>query len=264
VDYMLYKASIRTEINKRRDNQDFAACFHYISSSGNPIFCCLLSDGMGGLKNGKLASSTAIGAACAKVMERLPFAEGNLPFMSVAEAAVDAANEAVLEMCLKTGESGGATLALAICLQNGSCFCANAGDSKILAFSKKSFALLSRSHSLAQQLADKGAIGEKEARTDARKNQLVEYIGKQDLSFASAHRALNPGDRLLLLSDGAFSSFSDAEVFSLLSPVPSASWADKLFSAARAQGEEDNQTMALVECLKENRSFGLLRKRNKR
>jgi protein phosphatase len=199
---------------------------------------------MGGLRRGAEASALAVSAAGAKLVELLPSANSGAACLLAAESATLAANSAVLALSQKTGESCGATLALAFCLADGTCAAANAGDSDICLISKKSLTLLSHSHSYANYLVDQGKITEAEALDHEGKGALLQYLGKSDLSFHSRLAKLVPGDRIALLSDGARSRFSDGELFKMLSGKKMEKWADILFRAGCGLGEEDNQTLA--------------------
>jgi serine/threonine protein phosphatase PrpC len=219
-------------------------------SFGELALFLALSDGMGGLRRGAEASALAVSAAGAKIVELIPAIGSEASCLFAAESATLAANLAVCRLCQETGEACGATLALVFCLPDGTCAAANAGDSDIILFSKKSATLLSHSHSYAQQLADQGKISQIEALTHEGKDSLAEYLGKSDLSFHSRLVKLSPGDRLALMSDGARSRFSDDALFAMLRGKRVERWADTLFRAACAKGEDDNQTLGVAEVLR--------------
>ncbi|MDR2751523.1 MAG: protein phosphatase 2C domain-containing protein [Clostridiales bacterium] len=247
---MRYSTSIHTFKNQRKDNEDSALALSVEGPGGALALCLCLSDGMGGLHRGAEASALAVSAAGAKLVELLPSSNNEAACLLAAESATLAANNAVLALSQRTGESCGATLALAFCLPDGTCAAANAGDSDIFLFFKDGMTLLSHSHSYANLLVDQGKITRTEALSHDGKGTLLEHLGKSDLSFHSRLAKLNPGDRLALMSDGARSLFSGSELFKMLGGKKIEKWADVLFKAGRGLGEEDNQTLAAALVLR--------------
>lgn len=104
----------------RKDNQDRVAVLH-VGSKGRSFWCACLCDGMGGMSNGRQAASLALSAFFASLI-----ANRRLPPEARLELAARAANEIVSSEV----PGGGSTLS-ALCLEGGSTFTLNVGDSRI-------------------------------------------------------------------------------------------------------------------------------------
>jgi serine/threonine protein phosphatase PrpC len=233
------------------ENQDAAQTFFCSDSNGGMLCLALLSDGMGGLANGKEAAWAALGATSSEFFRGFPYVQNLDSMHSTLESAVMAANEALLSLGESAEGPMGATLVLAACFKTGDCFYANAGDSKLILFSGRKARLLSHSHSWVQSQVDEGLLTDEEACHSDRRNALIEYIGKPDLKFHMGFTQLEPGDCLALMTDGVSSLFTDAELFKMVEREIPESWADIWFDAAKNAGETDNQTIIIVRCLPE-------------
>jgi serine/threonine protein phosphatase PrpC len=77
---------------------------------------------------------------------------------------------------------------------------------------------------------------------------VTNLIGAFDqLVLEERHDRLEPGDILLLCSDGLSSALIDTEIADLLTGSPLAAAADRLIEAALDQGARDNVSAVVVE-----------------
>ncbi|MDK4706358.1 protein phosphatase 2C domain-containing protein [Rhizobium sp. CNPSo 4062] len=104
----------------RKENQDRVAVLRVASKAAN-FWCACLCDGMGGMANGRQAASFAISAFFASLISNR-----REPTEARLERAVRAANA----MVVSEVPGGGSTLS-ALCLEAGSVFTLNVGDSRI-------------------------------------------------------------------------------------------------------------------------------------
>jgi protein phosphatase len=107
---------------------------------------------------------------------------------------------------------------------------------------------LSRDQSHVQDLVDRGEILPEAAAAHPMANIVTNLIGAFDqLALEERRDRLQPGDILLLCSDGLSSALRDAELAHILtgSPLPAA--ADRLIERALDQGARDNVSAVVVE-----------------
>ncbi len=107
---------------------------------------------------------------------------------------------------------------------------------------------LTRDHTVVAALVVGGHISESEARDHPQRHMVTRSIGMPDLVVDEEDAQLEPGDRVLLCSDGLTTMIEDDEVRRILieadSP-PAAAWG--LIDAANAAGGADNTTVAVVD-----------------
>ena len=107
---------------------------------------------------------------------------------------------------------------------------------------------LSRDQSHVQDLVDRGEIAPEAAAAHPLANIVTNLIGAFDqLVLEERHDRLEPGDILLLCSDGLSSALSDAEITYALAASPVAAAADRLIERALDRGARDNVSAVVVE-----------------
>lgn len=200
-------------------------------------------DGMGGEARGEDAA-----LACAQTLAA--FAQRDMQYEAL--AYFDAANAAVCEIGRTAGSVSGSTAAVAF-LRGSHAYCYNVGDSRVYFWHGGVLRQLSRDHTKYRQLVEDGVLTE-EARADCQeRHMLTQYLGmtgaqQRLVPHFAQPVALEPGDRLLLCSDGLTGSLTDGQLEQMLGadlPVEAAGRA--LVERALAQGGTDNVTVLVVE-----------------
>jgi protein phosphatase len=145
---------------------------------------------------------------------------------------------------------GGSTLVLAAVLGD-TLIVINVGDSPLYHYCAATDSLerVSEDHSVAGVLVKAGLITSEMARVHEGRSQLKAYMGMPELpaNLPVAMRALAPGDRLLLCSDGVSGRLSRNQIHTELGAAGQTLEfvAEALIAAAREAGETDNQTTVL-------------------
>lgn len=200
--------------NFRESNED---CFVY--EKIGEFVLMILADGMGGHKNGEIASSNAVKIVKDFVRENL-----NL-YKNYSTLLVDAlceANKIIYEENLKLGNSSdiksqmGTTIETVL-IHDTNMFYAHVGDSRIYSKYKDEFRQLTTDHSYAQFLFSKGAITELELKNHSEKNKLLRAIGSErfvDVDIST--KGLRKGEIILICSDGLTNELNDFEISAVL------------------------------------------------
>jgi serine/threonine protein phosphatase PrpC len=194
-------------IGRRAQNEDCCAVIRI--TSGPPSSAAwdllVLADGMGGGAHGADVSREVVDAVTATLGAALaaPVAAAHVPHLLA--SAVGAAQEQVRALVARQGwEQAGATLVAAL-VHGDMLWFTYLGDSRLYHWHAATRRLepLTRDHTVAQMLLDRGLITAEMARTHPLRSQLVCYVGCDDAPTAGVEtRSLRRGDRLLLCSDG--------------------------------------------------------------
>lgn len=222
-----------TDIGQRSHNEDFFLV-------NEEIGLMMVADGVGGHQAGEVAS-----VLTCQVLEREVAAGAGLV------KGIKAANHEVFQaVAEELGKPGMATTVVAL-LFNGSAWdLAWVGDSRAYLWDGQ-LGLLSRDHSLVANLMHSGQISLAESRVHPKKNVIDQAIGLQGedtLKIGSNAGVLQPGQVLLLCSDGLNDVLDEARITEILSAGGSLPERCKaLVMAAVDAGGRDNTTVVLLE-----------------
>jgi protein phosphatase len=127
---------------------------------------------------------------------------------------------------------------------------ANVGDSRAYVITQDDdIRRITIDHSLVERLVAIGQIKPDEARSHPQRNVIYRTIGdKEEAEVDFFVQQLNPGDSLLLCSDGLSGKIEDAEMRRLVSRSQSPQEAcELLVQAANDHGGDDNITVIIVQ-----------------
>ncbi|NJF25684.1 Stp1/IreP family PP2C-type Ser/Thr phosphatase [Thermococcus sp. Bubb.Bath] len=229
----------------RRDNNEDAFLAEKID--GNVVLA--VADGMGGHLAGEVASQEALNVL-RDTVKRL----GSTEPARILREAIERANLRIYEMGHDDEHperhNMGTTLTAAI-VRNNTATVGNIGDSRTYLIKKDgTIKQLTKDHSLVQELIDKGMITPEEAKRHPQKNIITKALGIQsDIEIDPEdikEITLEPGDYLLLCSDGLTDVMSDEEIAKTVLNAPSLKEAvDLLIEKAYGMGSTDNITVVL-------------------
>ncbi len=208
-------------------------------SAEDPLIVAV-ADGMGGAVAGEVASRVAIEAALAADADA-----AITPGDRVREG-----NTAVVGAIANDFElSGmGTTLTLGLFLPTGLLQIGHIGDSRMYLFRDNELRQLTTDHTFVAELVAMGQITVEQAETHPRRHLVTRVIGTETVDVDEFDLDLEPGDRIVMCSDGLNSMLRDTEIARILrkSDAPSdAAWS--LVEAANAAGGNDNTTVAVVD-----------------
>lgn len=229
-------------------------------SISRPIGLYVVADGMGGHAAGDVASGLAINTMAEKMTTHLlaPQLTGDIDTESFDAQlwladAVQAANVAVYTHRQSAGTNMGTTLVAALVIGN-TAHIANVGDSRAyLITNNVGIRQITTDHSLVERLIAMGQIKPDEARTHPQRNVIYRTVGDKEVAEIDFFvQELNPGDSLLLCSDGLSGKVEDAEIQRLASRNWSPQEAcEVLVQAANDNGGDDNVTVIIVQASKQ-------------
>jgi len=143
----------------------------------------------------------------------------------------------------------GTTLTLALLRAGGSLELAHTGASRAYRLRGGELTQLTRDHTLVADLIAEGRLDPAEVRIHPQRNLLTRVIGMaKQVEVDESSTSTQPGDRLLLCSDGLSGMIEDADIARMLGSGDDAVltvWA--LIEAANEAGGEDNITVIVVD-----------------
>ena len=229
----------------RKENQD---AYAVKTAFGHTI--CVVCDGMGGAAGGQLASRIAVDTFSAEMEKRLTQEAKPDRLREISVVAVALANRAVRDAA-RTSEayhSMGTTLVSAV-VREGEALLDNVGDSRAyLIRAGGGISRITRDHSVVERLVEQGSITEEEARSHPNRNIITRALGPDRSASSDSYRvSLEPGDSLLLCTDGLTGTVRDQELAQEIHGSGGDNQClDRLLELAKAQGAPDNVTAVLL------------------
>ena len=227
---------------KRSNNQDYVN--RYTNRAG--IDLIVLADGMGGHRAGHIASEmTATDLGASWVDTQLNTLNDVREWMV---AVLEEENKKIYQLGQTDEYKGMGTTLEAVVIIDQQMIYAHIGDSRIGLLRNGEYQQLTSDHSLVGALVRAGQLSEEEARLHPQKNIITQSIGQhQPVEADIAIKTLEPGDYVLINSDGLTNMVSKEDIRDILSSeVPLENMAESLIRFANNAGGIDNITVALL------------------
>jgi len=199
-----------------------------------------VADGMGGHGEGGRASGLLVEALRAALLPDAALGAR----MAAAEAAIAQA-DAHMAGWAGTTRPPGSTVSVLL-LGEGHAACLWVGDSRIYLRRDGALLQLTRDHSLAQEMVDRGLIASAEMAAPTERRSLTRAVGGGGrLAIDRLVLPIQAGDRLLLCTDGVSMVVPQMRIVEALENSPEqAAWA--LIGLAAALGSGDDMTALVV------------------
>lgn len=209
----------------------------------------IVCDGMGGVHGGKIASSTAIDIVSQKIRKCYNPSMSLSSVENLLLSSVTTANCIVYDRGAVNSElEGMGTTIVAAIIKNGEACIAHVGDSRAYKISNGSIRLITKDHSLVQEMLDMGQITQSEFENHPRKNIITRAMGveeKIEIEFNTVD--FEKGDALLLCSDGLSGLVSKQELLEIYNSNEFSTLSDKYIEAANDNGGVDNITVVVMK-----------------
>lgn len=205
-----------------------------------PLF--VVADGMGGHAAGEVASEIAVNTIAENAPEH---ADARM----LGEAVEKANREIILAAQDGRGREGMGTTVTAAMLEGERLIIAQVGDSRAYLLHQGSLQQITRDHSLVADMIEAGQLTDEEARVHPNRSMITRALGSDLATQADLYEInVEPGDRLLLCSDGLSGMVVDKDIEETLQRVRDPQrCANDLVNAAIAAGGHDNVTVIIVD-----------------
>lgn len=239
---MRFSCAARTDVGVvRSGNEDT-----YMMSSDRGFF--IVADGMGGHAAGEVASDMAARLIAEEFRPVRGMSDDEL--MAQMVAAIRSANAAIFRRTMQEQDKRGmGTTATVLALLPRRYLIGQVGDSRAYLLRGDVLTQITKDHSYVQEQVDAGRLSAEEARTHPYANVITRCVGSSgdvvpDLYLGT----LEPGDLILLASDGLTGMLDDEDVRDvMMTDLDLELMVDKLISDANRRGGLDNITTILVK-----------------
>ncbi len=205
----------------------------------------LVCDGMGGARAGNVASTMAVELFMKEFLNQA----GDTREEERMQRAAALANQEIFQRSIREEEcTGMGTTLVAALVGEREAVILNEGDSRAYHINQDGIVLITRDHSLVEDLVERGELTREQARTHPHKNLITRALGAEPVLMADCFRKeLLPGDYLLLCSDGLSNVVGEQEMlYEVIHGGEEETCCQRLLEIALNRGAPDNVTAVLV------------------
>ena len=205
----------------------------------------ILADGMGGHRSGDVASQLAV-ETIVETISGLEHAEDSNARL---ESCLRSANRAVYDASRKhTDHFGMGTTVVTALIADVTAHVAHVGDSRLYLFAKAELKQITEDHTYRAQMSRYGHNPAELSENNAIGKMLVRAIGiEPEVEIDHYEVSVQPGDCLLLCSDGLTDVLCDAEISDILQKKERLkAAAEQLIQQANKKGGPDNISVILI------------------
>lgn len=231
-------AAWATNVGPIRDvNQDAIGIYQH-----RRAYLFAVADGVGGGYAGDKVSEFAVQYLLTVFKKNIPY---NLPWREVFQKAYEYINAEVRHFVSAAPSPAGCTLT-AVVIREWMAHIAHVGDSRVYLMRGTQFRLLTTDHNRTVAVEANGS-----SKLPARTRTILDKaIGKTDLIEPDIFSIpLQPGDRLLLITDGISHNVSDEDIYQLLALRRVDEVPDLLIEMTNSHENHDNASVILVHVL---------------
>jgi len=248
-DMHQYILAWSSELGTREEQQDS----YYINRNDDSLLA-VVCDGMGGLSNGRTASTIAT----QKIGELFKKKEINESFPSFFIASSDLLDEAVCAYSKRNdnGEKSGTTIA-AVAIQSDKLYWFSCGDSRIYIVRNGEIAQITQDHNYQAQLdvmLEQGEITKNQyMKESSRGDALISYIGMggvEKIDINTVPFILKKDDLIILMTDGLYKSIDNEDLANITKTAANVEILVNQLSQKASElshGVQDNTTIIVIK-----------------
>jgi PPM family protein phosphatase len=237
-----------TDLGCQRDNNEDYFCYsepqddNEFSRKGR---LAVIADGMGGEEGGEIASRLVVDT----VRDTYFLRPEDDPHASLVRAFI-AAHRAILDFVRERPDlKDMGTTCTAVALTNGQAHFGHIGDSRLYLIRGASISQLTHDHTAVNRLIEQGVITPEEADTHPQRHVLTAALNARpgvSADFSPEPVSLQPGDVLVLCTDGLWGQVTDEELLATVRNHAPTQACKELVQLARARGGPDNITVQIL------------------
>ena len=205
-----------------------------------------VADGMGGTAGGQVASQLAV-----QTLTRVYYGDTSTEVTRSLRHAVEEANRVVHQRAGREAALAGmGTTLTAAVVQDNKLTIAHVGDSRAYLVRAGQIQQLTAAHTVVEDLVQHGVITPQEALTHEKRHVLTRALGPDpQVEVDIVSETLQPGDRLVMCSDGLSNKVKQAEIRQVVEQLSPQQAVDRLVALANQRGGEDNITVVVFQPL---------------
>ncbi len=209
----------------------------------------IVCDGMGGVRGGHIASELVLDMVSDKIKrcynKLMPaYSFENIFLSTITTANVIVHDRSFIDEDLK----GMGTTIAAVIVKDGIACIAHVGDSRVYKVSSDKIEQLTKDHSLAQEMLDRGQLTPEEFENYPKKNIITRALGvEENIEIDFDFTELEGGEALLLCSDGLSNLVSSEKLLEIYQNNNTDELCEKYIKQANENGGHDNITVVVMK-----------------
>ena len=243
-------ASLRKSVRLRYTSLQDTGLVARLAGVESHLF--VIADGVGGRPGGELASTSAV-ASLLEYVDQAVVAYHSLDvdreqdYLAALEASVERAHQRILEEYGTDGKGPATTLTL-VTLMWPRAYLVHVGDSRAYYLRKTRLRQLTRDQTTGEYMVDVGAWTEEQAARAKVGANLTSAVGGSEMTPVVGLIDLEPGDVLLLCTDGLTKHVADPQIATVLAGAGNAEAISReLVQLALEAGGSDNVTVIVAK-----------------
>jgi len=223
-------------------------------------FLFVVADGVGGLDLGEVASATAVSV----LTEEFARSQSGSMLISLVPRLIQQANSAVHDCSLSSKHRGVrmATTVVACALRYDQAIISHVGDSRCYLVRNGKARQVTQDHTLVNEQRKVGLISESEIANSDSRHVLIRSLGPEMfVSPDTSALTLQPGDSLVLCTDGLHDEMSETEIANIASQKKDAAQIARELVARAVEIDGGDNTTAVVIRVRSVEQVGMYRGR---
>jgi serine/threonine protein phosphatase PrpC len=231
---------------KRAHNEDYVDAFSPPDPAKHhqkgELF--IVADGMGGHQAGEVASKNAV-----ETIAHAYYADPDTDVAGSLTRAIQKANASIYQQAQETiSQVGMGTTVVTAVTHGQELYLANVGDSRAYLMRNGKLKQVTRDHSFVEEQIRAGILTREEARAHPQRNVITRALGaKPDVEVDTYRGKLEPGDTVLLCTDGLSEYVQEPDLETALQLYPPQESVPRLIALANKRGGNDNITALVIQ-----------------
>ena len=243
---------------KGKDNEDRYAvsAFRTSRKDSTPSVLAVVADGVGGHQAGEVAAEMAVEI----ISETVSRSTARQPDLILKEAVLQASQSIYMQAQTHPAYQGMSSTCACVWVIDDRLYTATVGDSRIYLVRGDIIRQLSTDHTWVQEAIDEGVLTPEQARNHPNAHVIRRHLGSakpvipdlrlrlnpgetDDQAQANQGLHLQPGDQIILCTDGLTDLVEDLEILNILRSTRDNGNLEKLVAIANSRGGHDNITI---------------------
>lgn len=240
---MMVQIWCQTDVGLRREHNEDS--FLFDEASG----LYMVADGMGGHRGGEVASRMAVETMREFVQKAVQDGGRRLNPRLMLMQGYEEASHVIYDRSQdpQVGLQGMGTTLVAAFLRGTSLFVGNVGDSRAYLFTHNQLWQITEDHSLMNEQIRAGLLNENNMNGFTARNVITRSVGfERDVQADVIERELEPGEMILICSDGLSGLVTDKRITEIFREFPKEQIVGACIEEAKKNGGDDNVTVMLL------------------
>lgn len=252
---MRFIVTADTDIGISKDTNQDSVLIKHATLDDDEVLLAVVSDGMGGLSKGELASATVIRAFAKWFDEELPYELEEVDMQVIGakwSLLLKELNAQILEYSKENGVEGVGTTFSGILFIGNQYVIVHVGDTRVYHIGVSLTQLTTDQTFVAREIS-RGTLTLEQAKTDKRRNLLLQCVGASKVVEPQVICGKTEKGAYMLCSDGFRHEITEAEIYESLNPINLINKdamhnnAKYLIEQVKSREEKDNISVILIK-----------------